>query len=178
MTPGRTRGWIWFFLFLAVFAVIWYTILIVFNLRQQLKPEQLAAARALWDEKGPRDYDLEYTQTTTETQTFVVRVRHGQVVYAEPDARPLSQKRGYYGMPALFGFIEDFLKEDAKPGSRRTFTVGRFDPEDGHLLHYIRRVTGTSQRVEIRVQLKRPSEPALPAETSREKSSRDKTTAR
>src|SRR5207253_997447 len=129
--PRRNRGWIWFFVVLAGLTVTAITILVVFNLSQQLTREQLAAAEALWKEKGPRDYDLEYTEEGSIFNKFTVKVRAGRVVDAQPDDRPLEQKRAYYGMPALFGFIEDFLQQDAQPGKPRTFTIATFDPNDG-----------------------------------------------
>ena len=80
--PGRkpNRGWIWYFVILAVLTVVATTVLVVYNLRQQLRPEQLAAARKLWDEKRPADYVLTYTKKGNATGTFVVTVRKGKVV--------------------------------------------------------------------------------------------------
>jgi hypothetical protein len=60
-------------------------------------------------------------------------------------------------MPALFRFIEGFLKEDAKADSPRTYTVATFDPDDGHLVHFVRRVSGTTERLEITVDFKKVS---------------------
>ncbi|MBV9125182.1 MAG: hypothetical protein JO112_17640 [Planctomycetes bacterium] len=188
MVPGRSRGWIWFFVILAGLAVTALTILVTFTLRQQLRPEQLAQARALWRQKGPADYDLSYTVEKQESdpEKFVVQVRHGRVmsvVEAAPGAgdfvtengRPLEPRQfSYYSVPALFDFVDQFLKMDAEPGSPRTFTRAYFDPEDGHLVHYIRRVMGSRQRVEIDVHLRpaaaepsyRDSSPKGTAETS------------
>src|SRR5262249_4483768 len=69
-SPRPNRGWIWFFVILIVLTVTSITIMIVYNLRQQLKPEQLAQARALWEQKGPADYDLDYTQVGSASGTF------------------------------------------------------------------------------------------------------------
>jgi hypothetical protein len=46
----KNRRWIWFFVVVFTMAVAATAVLIAFNLRQQLKPEQLAAARRLWRE--------------------------------------------------------------------------------------------------------------------------------
>lgn len=151
--PTRNRGWIWYFVVVGVLALGSAVTLVTYNLRQQLKPEQLAAAEAKWEKNGPRSYDMEFTKKGSATGTYEVRVRDGKVVYAEPDERTLSQKAPYYSMQALFGYVDEFLKEDARPGAPRTYTVASFDPDDGHLLHYVRRVMGTNQRLELTVQL-------------------------
>ena len=38
--------------------------------------------------------------------------------------------------------------------------VATFDAEDGHITHYIRRVMGTTERVEVQFSLKKPQEPS------------------
>ena len=62
-------------------------------------------------------------------------------------------------MTALMDDIETFLEEDTEPGRPRTYSVATFDPVDGHLVRYVRRVMGTSERIEINVQLKKVGEP-------------------
>lgn len=153
LAPRRSRGWIWYFVILAILAIGSAVTLVTYNLQQQLKPEQLAAAEEKWTKNGPRDYDMEFTKQGSATGTYQVHVRNGKVVYAEPDERSLEQKRAYYSMAALFGYVAEFLKEDSQPGARRTYAVAQFDPNDGHLIHYVRRVMGTNQRLEITVQL-------------------------
>jgi hypothetical protein len=152
--PKRNRGWIWFFLVLALLSATGIIILRMAVLSRQIQPEQLAAARAKWDAKGPRNYDLDYTKKGASEGTVFVKVRHGEVVSAEPDERPLEEKRAYYGMPALFDYIERFLEIDAQPGAPRSFATARFDDEDGHLIHYLRRAGGTREELELIVHLK------------------------
>jgi hypothetical protein len=164
--PPRNRGWIWYFVALAVLALGAAITLVTYNLRQQLTLQQLAAAEQKWQRNGPRDYDMEYTKQGSAAGTYQVKVRDGVVTYAEPDERPLAQKRPYYSMEALFSYVEDFLKEDSRPGAPRTYAVASFDPEDGHLVHYVRRVMGTNQRLELTVQLTRV-EPEKPGDSSR-----------
>ncbi len=60
--PRRNRGWIWYFVILGVLTVAAVGVLVTFNVQQQLKPEQVEAARRLWEAKGPPDYDMTYTQ--------------------------------------------------------------------------------------------------------------------
>jgi hypothetical protein len=52
-------------------------------------------------------------------------------------------------MSALFDFIEEFLRLDTQPNSPRAFNRATFDANDGHVVHFVRSVMGTGQRVEI-----------------------------
>lgn len=153
MQPNRR--WIWFFVVLIVLSVAAVTSLIVYNLRQQLKPEQIAVARRLWREKKPDSYQLAYTikkGTDARAESFVVRVRDRKAVSVTLDGRPLEKRLfEHYVMDALLDFINDSLESDAKPGRPRTFTRGIFDPASGALRWYVRRVMGGSERVEITV---------------------------
>jgi hypothetical protein len=168
MPPQRNYGWIWYFAILAILTVTAISILIWFNLKQQLKPEQLAEAKALWKKHRPSNYDLTYTKKGSATGTFAIEVRDGKVVSVTLDGleitrddRPLDPSLyPRYDMSGLLDDLDQFLRLDAEPGRPRTFTVATFDPEDGHLIHYIRRVMGTSERIEITAQLKRVEEEA------------------
>lgn len=158
--PRRSRTWIWYFLILVALTALSLTILIWYNLGKQLKPEQLEKARALWKEKGPRDYDLDYTkiletpESGTETERFAVKVRSGQVILAERNGQPLEKHQYiYYDMSGLFMDVDGFLQEAAKSGSPRTYLVATFDASDGHLLQLVRRVMGTGRRLQINVTL-------------------------
>jgi hypothetical protein len=155
---------------LAVLAVTAIIINIRYNLSQQLTPEQLAAARALWEQKGPRDYDMEYTQQGADPGMFVSRVRGGKVVSVTRNAEPLEPRLNkYYDMPSLFSYVEQFMKIDAEPGKPRTYVRAQFDPEDGHIVHYRRSVMGTQEWVELNVQLRRVTEALDVESTSRDK---------
>jgi Family of unknown function (DUF6174) len=152
--PRRNRGWIWYFVILGVLTVAAVGVLVTFNVQQQLKPEQVEAARRLWEAKGPADYDMTYTQKGSAPGNFRVQVRNKKPVSVIRDGEALEERfYRYSDMPALFGFIDDFLRLDAEPGKPRTFTVASFDPEDGHLIHYVRRVMGGQERIEISVEL-------------------------
>lgn len=151
-TRPRNRNWIWFFLVLGFLAVSAVSISWFYNSRQQLTVDELARNRALWDQKGPKDYTLEYTLKGGATGAYVVQVRNGEVVSAEPDERPLAVKRAYYGMPALYDDIETFMELDKK-SKRRPFQVATFHADHGGLIRFVRRVPGTSERVEINVKL-------------------------
>src|SRR4051812_35261360 len=103
MTPGspppvrRSRSWMAYFLLLFVLAASGMVIPIFYNLGLQLRPEQLAEARARWAEAGPRDYDLTFsvaygrertgsgcsaTMAAPAAQRHIVLVRGGRIVCA------------------------------------------------------------------------------------------------
>jgi hypothetical protein len=149
-----SSNWIWYFAVVAVLSVLFTLILVRFNLAQQLTLADLRAAERLWKERGPADYDMEYTKQGSATGTFTVRVRNHRVERVICDGRPQEERLlPYSSMEALFGYIEDYLTEDARPGARRVFTTGRFDDHDGHLLHYVRRVMESPERIELTVKL-------------------------
>jgi hypothetical protein len=154
----RSNAWIWYFALLAVLTVLASGILVAYNLRQQLTVEQLEAARKRWEEKGPASYLLAFTKRLgdkTESEQLLVRVRNGKVESATLNGQALEDRlKGYYTMPALFDQIEESLEKDAKPGARRAYVRAQFDPADGHLLEYVRRVMGSRpiERVEIHVE--------------------------
>jgi hypothetical protein len=132
-----------------------------YNVKQQLKREHLDAARALWQKERPANYDLEYIQQRGDSaaETFLVKVRGGKVVSAELDGRGLERRLfASHDMGGLFDDMERFLEIDSKPESPRAYAVATFDGTDGHLLHYVRSVSATGQRVEITVHLRRVAE--------------------
>lgn len=152
------RNWIWYFAVVGVLAVVFVVVLARYNISQQLSADKLAAAKALWDRDKPRDYDLEYTQAGDAAETRRVKVRGGKVVSVVRDGELLEPRfYAYSDMDAWFGFLEDYVKEDAEPGKPRVYSVATFDPEDGHIVRYVRRVMGTTQRLEVNFQLRRVS---------------------
>ena len=158
MSEKPNRRWIWFFAVLTGLTVAAIATLIIYNTRQQLRPPDLEAARQRWQAQGPADYNLEYSvaKQSSERELFTVRVRQGHVEAVALNGRPLEPAQyHYYGIPALFDFIEEFLDQDAQPGKPRTFTKALFDDNDGHVTHYVRRVMGSRERVEINLRLDR-----------------------
>jgi hypothetical protein len=167
MPAQQSYSWVWYFVVLGVLTVAACTILVWYNLRQQLKKEDLQAARAQWQQNRPSDYDLTYTKRGSASGTFFVKVRNGKVVDVTLDGREITQndkpldpsRYPRYDMTALMDDIETFLEEDAEPGRPKIYSVATFDPTDGHLIRYVRRVMGTSERIEINVQLKKLGQP-------------------
>ena len=150
----KNLGWLWYFAGLAVLTILATAILATFNLRQQLKREQLDAARKLWEQHGPADYVLSYTKNAAGVSTdhFMVKVRAGRAREVLLNGLPLEEERlAYYGMHRLFDDVERFLDIDDDKAAPRTYTRATFDPRNGALWWYVRRVMGTRQRLEITV---------------------------
>jgi hypothetical protein len=168
----RNRNWLWFFAALAVLAVAAVAINWTYNARQQLTPEKLQAATDLWAKSGPADYDLVIEKAISSTASdgsemrdrIDVKVRDKKVTAATLNGRPLERRLwDEYDVPGWFGFVEEFLRIDTKPGARRTFRVAEFDPRTGQLLRFRRRVSGTHERQEIVLRLTpNPSGAAAP----------------
>ena len=174
------RRWLWYFALLTVLGISAITIPWIYNVWQQLRPEQLASARALWKEKGPKDYDLEYVSKEDEKPgtdaaagpeigNVSVRVRDGQVESATRNGLVLPpSEAAAHRVEGLFDLIQSNLEHDGQPGQSRTYAHAQFDKNDGHPIHYVRRVMGSRQRLEIIIQLNLPGEtpakkPAFPA---------------
>jgi hypothetical protein len=152
--PPRPRRWIWYFVVLTLLAVAAITINIVFNLWQQLKPEQLEHAALRWREHGPASYTMRYVvkNSNGEPEVYDAEVRGGRVVAARLNDRLLEPRLwSYHDMRGRFADIRRFLDEDAKPGKPRVFVKARFDDKTGQLKHYLRSVSATRERVEIAV---------------------------
>src|SRR5262249_60798210 len=91
MTSRQNRGWLWFFLVLLLLAAVAASSLVVYNLGQQLRPEDVQDARRRWQAKGPRDYRLVYTVKTDDQPVdhYAVRVQGGKVTQATVNGKPL-----------------------------------------------------------------------------------------
>jgi hypothetical protein len=170
-----------FFLVLAGLGLAALTIPIVYNLRQQLRPEQVAEARERWRRAAPADYDLKLFVLTNhdgreERDEFVTAVRggkvalvgcNGELLYAAPALAVLAgpgllapprEDLRRHGVEALFRQIEEALREDQASGGRN-YATAKFDPADGHPQHYVHRIRGSKERVEWLVRLERPRSP-------------------
>lgn len=144
------------------------TLPIVYNLGQQLRPDQLAVARLLWDEHGPADYDLTFTiQYDGEPlpERHIVLVRQGRAVAALREGEllavrpalgamlglPAGAVRGpTYTIPTMFDRLQALLEEE---NAQRNFLVGVFDPQSGWPRRFIRRVRRQTTREEWNLRL-------------------------
>jgi hypothetical protein len=174
--PGGNLRWAGFFVLLALLAAVAVAVPLVVNLRQQLRPEQLAQARARWREHGPRSYDLEYTvahNRDPQPERFLVLVRHGRIVLAAADGEVvrLAPAVGLAaGLPAaafasdagrdveaVFAHIEEVLNAEIATG-RRNYVTALFDARDGYPRRFVHRVRGGSQREEWNLLLSPPGQ--------------------
>ncbi len=147
-------GWAGYFLILLGMGIVAVTVMVVYNIRQQLKPDQLEAAHELWKENAPKNYDLKYLikRPGDQTDKFYVKVRKGETVELTLNGK--SQPRHLYrhhGMPALFRYVKRFMEIDQDPKTPKSFTRAIFHKKDGHIMWYVRRVSGTKDRVEVEV---------------------------
>jgi hypothetical protein len=153
----RNRVWVWFFAVLVMLTLLWLGGLWWRSQQLRLTPERLQQARALWDQKRPRDYNLTYAKSVGSTgptrhETIRVEVRDGRAVAVTLDDRPITQddrplspsRYGRYDMSGLLDDLEEFLDIDAKEPGLRAITVAQFSADDGHLLLYSRQVPRTA----------------------------------
>ena len=156
--PLRSRRSAWFFGLLAILAALGLTIPIVYNLSLQLTLDQVTAARRLWRKRGPKDYDLAYAEKIDPSGSqfyYQVQVRDGRVTAFSCNgvAEPVQLGGDYqaHSIDGLFEEIEAALKADRDRGGRRNYVAASFDKVDGHPHRYIRRETGTRNRLEWNV---------------------------
>ena len=99
MSPRRrSRAWVGFFVALTLLAGAAVTLEVWYNVHQQLTPEALAAARRLWQAKGPADYDLKYLVSlqSREGERLTGRVHDGTLKNVTVNGEPLD--------PVLYAF--------------------------------------------------------------------------
>lgn len=162
--PKRNRLWIGYFAFLIVASIGVTIFMIWFNLRIQLKPEQIQAARKLWEEKGPKNYNMIYTRklgVTDVSEQFKVKVRKGSVIEVKTPDEPLKRPedapaeedpRRLHGMDALLAEMAANMERDRQPEANKVYVVANFDPATGAILRYIRYDMRTKERVELNIQ--------------------------
>jgi hypothetical protein len=160
-----------FFAVLLVLVAGAVTLPIVYNLGQQLRPEQVQEARRRWEANGPADYDLTFSvqyDRDPQAERHIVLVRGGRVVYAacEGELRYVSPGVGALAglpaggvrrgpaldVPAILARVERMV-EDSRQRGGRDFLVAAFHGEDGHPRRFVRRVRGTSTREEWNIRL-------------------------
>jgi hypothetical protein len=153
-----SRRWLWFFGVLVLLTVTAIAVETWYNLRQQLRPDQLAAARQLWREKAPASYQVQYTLKRQDgsERRWTASVREGELI-AVTGGSGQSLARGDYlfdRMDAMFDYVERQLQADAEPGAPRVFATAVFDRNDGHILRYIRSTRSPRERIEVTVELR------------------------
>jgi hypothetical protein len=104
----RSRPWLVFFAVLALLAASAVGLETWYNLRQQLTPEALEQARALWRQQGPADYDLRYRVARQDRsgERLRARLRDGTLAGVEADGTPLEPDLyAFHNLAPLFAEI-------------------------------------------------------------------------
>jgi hypothetical protein len=99
---------------------------------------------------APGGRDVSAAAPARSTIAYRVRVRRGEPVHAwcgdEPVPAALAEG---YAMPALLAGVGRLLEQDRAAGGWRPYEVATFDAGDGRLLHYVRSLMRTRERVEF-----------------------------
>jgi Family of unknown function (DUF6174) len=157
------RPWLWYFVILTVLSVVAVTIQVWYARGRVLTLDKVLAAEQLWRTNGPASYDLKYTTRKGDTtDEYHVQVRQGKVVSLTCNGKPVEERLYRYStMPALFSFIEEFMRQDdeaAKEGKRRPYAFGDFNPEMGYLRRFAHG-QNASNGVEIRTEFTPVNDP-------------------
>ena len=162
--PKKNHVWIYFFVFVFTASVGVAVFMIWYNRSIKLKPEQLEEARKLWQETGPKSYDMVYKKRLNKEEqftTFAVKVRQGKVEEVRMNGKQLEREkeedqdpRPYHSMHAQFLYLTRFMDLDQKPNAPKVYFVAEFDSQTGAILHYTRSDSHTNQRVEMIFTLK------------------------
>jgi hypothetical protein len=106
---------------------------------------------------GPAEGVRAATAPERSTITYRVQVRHGEAVRTWADDQPVpASVAGSYDMTSLFAGVGRFLEADQGAGAWRPYAVAVFDRGDGHLMHYVRSLMRTRERVEFNLVELRP----------------------
>jgi hypothetical protein len=168
-SPRTSRGWRVYFFGLFTLALIGVLLPIWYNLGQQLREEQVIAARQSWRQHGPADYDLTYSvQYDREplAQRHVVLVRKGKIAFASCEGELVQLDKGLQSLTGLTGHtqgrgmnverffdrLDELLREQSN-SPQRHFLVAVFDPRDGLPRRILRRVRSESIREEWNLKL-------------------------
>src|SRR5262245_27326063 len=112
------RGWLWYFLAVVLLSAVAVIVLIVYNVGQQLRLEDVQAARRLWQEHGLRDYRLVFTLKTNNAtpDQYVVHVRGGRPEFAACNGKPVpADERGQFTMDGLLDRLERHVRDRDRP---------------------------------------------------------------
>src|ERR1043165_3579503 len=101
----RNNAWMYYFVFVIVASISVAWLMIWYNRSIQLTEPQLEAALKLWKEKGPKSYDMEYTDKLNDDANvtkFKVKVRKGNVEEVIMNGSPLAKNPGDLRDPPIY----------------------------------------------------------------------------
>ena len=152
-----SRRWLWFGIIAATVAVLLIGVFVGLNIyrsQQALTTEKLAAARQRWQAAGINSYDISVDTSGNTRGTYRLKVRNGKIVQAgmnEVVIVPETPQNYYWTVPGLFDILQRDIDWDTDPNNPTSHTEVYFDPNDGHLVRYLRIAPG--QRIVIEVRL-------------------------
>ena len=113
----------------------------------RLSRAEFDAARELWADTGPADYNVEIVVEGRQPATYRAEVRGGRVQAAFRNSRPLTQPRtmGTWSVPGMFATMESDVERVAKaehgaadPSLPPLMLRARFDSTYGYPARYHR----------------------------------------
>jgi hypothetical protein len=155
-TPTQPRSRIPVLISLGIVATF---IFIYFLFRAKNEPvtrQRLSEARAQWEKRAPKNYDLEVIVSGRQGATYEIRVRNGQVVAALRNRAPLLQHRTFatWSGSGMLDTIEtdmetlEFALKHPDDPKRMMLTLrARFDKDTGLPLEYLRSQWGAHHDV-------------------------------
>ncbi|MCK6462073.1 MAG: DUF6174 domain-containing protein [Planctomycetes bacterium] len=125
---------------------------------EPLTPERLAAARALWKEKGPGSYVVDVDVRDAHHR---VEVRDGKVVSMTTDGREAPERvRAYWTVEGMFQSLSEELSNLRRPEAAfgvsdpsRVMLRALFDEQYGYPARFLRHVEGETRSVEWQARL-------------------------
>jgi hypothetical protein len=120
---------------------------------EPLTAERLAAARALWKEKGPRSYVVDVDVRDAHHR---VEVRDGKVVSMTTDGRDAPERlHGYWTVEGMFQSLSEELSNLRRPEAAfgvsdpsRVTLRAAFDGRYGYPARFLRHVEGETRSVD------------------------------
>jgi hypothetical protein len=109
-----------------------------------------AAAAWLADDPTHRDGTVEYTAPANNTATYRVQVHKGETVVKRNGQVVAGKFAGHYLPDAQFPAITRQLEINRQPGVGRVYCVATFHRQNGLVLRYVRSLSSTRERVEIK----------------------------
>lgn len=161
MRPPRGKG-LWLALFLAVAGTAATLALLYRRPGEPLTEELLAAARARWQEHGPRAYDLEVSVSGAQEGDHRIEVRAGRVTKMTTGGAPVREGAWeYWSVEGMFRFLQGELENRARAaevfGTTEVELRVEFDDAYGYPARFLRHVMGQRKSVEWNVRSFRPA---------------------
>lgn len=153
--PRGKRTFLIGLLALATVPVVW---MLARTSTEPLTPERLAAARAAWNETGPRSYVIDVDVRDAHHR---VEVKDGKVVSMTTDGREAPERlHAYWTVEGMFQSLSEELSNLRRPEaafgvsdpSQVTLRVA-FDARYGYPARFLRHVEGQTRSVEWNARL-------------------------